>query len=246
MSILSGWIGEKLYKKTADGYRLTSRDTSSQTVYFSDGKTAQEKLGEINGISSNLNITDSDIAASIKSVNNLKNTLNASIKTNVDLLRQSFQDGCKKLADKLAAKGISVDGNNLDSILNGIDSMNTGIKFTNLHFSGHASRGSGGANGTAIGRLTIPCSDFKQVIISGYSTYNSVTSNGHRPGFSFYANINSGGTKNLGNGTFDISDCTSVYIGYSDYSFDKDSDDMNAGEVGRMNSSMSIESIEFK
>lgn len=44
MSILSGWIKERCYKKTTDGYRKVSRDVSSETVYMSSGITLDEAL----------------------------------------------------------------------------------------------------------------------------------------------------------------------------------------------------------
>ena len=50
MSILPNFKKVKNYILTSNGYKLLSRWTSSETVEFSDGKTAEEKLGAINGI----------------------------------------------------------------------------------------------------------------------------------------------------------------------------------------------------
>ena len=47
--------------------------TNAKSVDFDDGKTAQNKLGAINGITSDLNGEAEDIAASIKCVNELSN-----------------------------------------------------------------------------------------------------------------------------------------------------------------------------
>ncbi len=49
--------------------------TKASDVEFNDGKTAQTKLGAINGITSDLNGESESIAASIKAVNQLNNSL---------------------------------------------------------------------------------------------------------------------------------------------------------------------------
>lgn len=49
--------------------------TNAKSVDFDDGKTAQNKLGAINGITSDLSGEAEDIAASIKCVNQLNNSL---------------------------------------------------------------------------------------------------------------------------------------------------------------------------
>lgn len=72
MSILTGFKKVKNYILTSSGYQLLSRWTSSQTVEFDDGKTAQTKLGEINGIAKTYvdmkKATDNSIAVSAKAV----------------------------------------------------------------------------------------------------------------------------------------------------------------------------------
>ena len=72
MSILTGFKKVKNYILTSSGYQLLSRWTSSQTVEFDDGKTAQTKLGEINGIAKTYidmkKATDNSMAASAKAV----------------------------------------------------------------------------------------------------------------------------------------------------------------------------------
>lgn len=72
MSILTGFKKVKNYILTSSGYQLLSRWTSSQTVEFDDGKTAQAKLGEINGIAKTYvdmkKATDNSMAASAKAV----------------------------------------------------------------------------------------------------------------------------------------------------------------------------------
>ena len=49
--------------------------TNAKSVDFDDGKTAQNKLGAINGITSDLTGEAEDIAASIKCVNQLNSSL---------------------------------------------------------------------------------------------------------------------------------------------------------------------------
>lgn len=83
MSILPGWLKEKCYKKTDTGYKLTSRDTSSETLYFNDSKTAQTKLGTINGISSSSTATANDVAASIGYVNESVTEINSNMVENI-------------------------------------------------------------------------------------------------------------------------------------------------------------------
>lgn len=72
MSILTGFKKVKDYILTSSGYQLLSRWTSSQTVEFDDGKTAQTKLGEINGIAKTYvdmkKATDNSMAVSAKAV----------------------------------------------------------------------------------------------------------------------------------------------------------------------------------
>lgn len=44
MSILSGYIKEKKYKKLTDGYKLVSDDTQSTTVFMASGITLEVAL----------------------------------------------------------------------------------------------------------------------------------------------------------------------------------------------------------
>lgn len=79
MSILDGYEKLKRYLRTEDGYRLCSQWTSSETVHFDDGGTAQEKLGEIDGITDSLTTADSRIALSAKAGSDLQNGLSEKI-----------------------------------------------------------------------------------------------------------------------------------------------------------------------
>ena len=64
MSVLSGYDKYKRYLKTSSGYKLISQWTNSNTVEFDDGKTAQTKLGAIDGITDSLASTSSNVALS--------------------------------------------------------------------------------------------------------------------------------------------------------------------------------------
>jgi len=75
MSILSGYKKYKRYLLTDSGYQLCSQWTSSNTVHFDDGKTAQIKLGAISGITDSLTATSSNIALSAKSGKSLQDQI---------------------------------------------------------------------------------------------------------------------------------------------------------------------------
>lgn len=82
MSILSGWLKTRAYRKTTDGYKKESRDTSSETVFMNDGNTAETNLGDIKGITDSLTATSSNVALSAKGGNNLQgqiDTLNSNL-----------------------------------------------------------------------------------------------------------------------------------------------------------------------
>ena len=61
MSILSGYKKVKNYIETGSGKKLLSRWTSSNTVEFNDGKTAQTKVGAIKGITTSTSATGLDM-----------------------------------------------------------------------------------------------------------------------------------------------------------------------------------------
>ena len=75
MSILSGFLKTKKYRKTASGYKLQSEWTSSQTVQMDDGNTLQNNLGAIKGITSSLTSTSSSYALSAAAGKNLQDQL---------------------------------------------------------------------------------------------------------------------------------------------------------------------------
>lgn len=77
MSILSGFLKTKKYRKSNDGYQLQSEWTSSETVEMKNGRTLEENLGNITGITDSLTSSSSNIAASAKAVNSLKQSVDA-------------------------------------------------------------------------------------------------------------------------------------------------------------------------
>lgn len=93
MSILSGFKKVKNYRLTKDGFKLLSRWTSSQTVECDDGKTVENKIGAINGITDSLNATDSSIALSApagKEMNDKITALNSNIASKADMQKQGY------------------------------------------------------------------------------------------------------------------------------------------------------------
>ena len=83
MSILSGIKKVIPYFKNADGnYEQLSYKTSSQTVDFDDGKTAETKLGAIKGITTSTSVTETGYAADAKTVSEI----NQSLENKVELI----------------------------------------------------------------------------------------------------------------------------------------------------------------
>ena len=82
--------------------------TASTDVECADGKTVEEKIGAINGITSDSDNESENIAASIKSVNQMK---------------RSFQDGVNSIYELLNKLGFTPDSKSLDDILNSINKL---------------------------------------------------------------------------------------------------------------------------
>lgn len=75
MGILSGFKKFKRYIRVGDDYILDSEWTSSETVQMGDGNTLEKNLGDIKGITDSLDTENSNIAASAKAVNTLKQSV---------------------------------------------------------------------------------------------------------------------------------------------------------------------------
>ena len=88
MSILSGIKKVIPYFKNADGnYEQLSYKTSSQTVDFDDGETAETKLGAIKGITTSTSVTETGYAADAKTVSEINQSLKSILDityTNID------------------------------------------------------------------------------------------------------------------------------------------------------------------
>lgn len=102
MSILSGYKKVKNYIETGSGKKLLSRWTSSNTVEFNDGKTAQTKVGAIKGITTSTSATETGYAADAttvaalnQSLGNLKTDFNKlnSIKINAGSIVKEAKSG---------------------------------------------------------------------------------------------------------------------------------------------------------
>ena len=93
MAIVSGYQKMKDYIKQSSGYKLLSRWANANTVECDDGKTLQNKVGGISGISSSLTANSTTQAASTNLTNQLYQNfsqLNSELK---------FPDGTKFYPD---------------------------------------------------------------------------------------------------------------------------------------------------
>lgn len=88
MSILSGFKSFERYLLTDTGYQLVSQVTQARDVKFQDGKTAQDKLGGMDGIATTLSAvnsaTSTSMVASATAVKEAYNTLNSNLTQKVD------------------------------------------------------------------------------------------------------------------------------------------------------------------
>lgn len=75
MSILSTIFRGEKYIKQSTGYEKMSEWQLAKDVEFTDGKDGETKLGAIDGITSDINGTSDNVAASIKVVNELNSNL---------------------------------------------------------------------------------------------------------------------------------------------------------------------------
>lgn len=75
MSILSTIFRGEKYIKQSNGYEKMSEWQLAKDVEYDDGKNGQTKHGAIDGITSDINGTSDNIAASIKVVNDMNNNL---------------------------------------------------------------------------------------------------------------------------------------------------------------------------
>lgn len=94
MSVVLGFFKQKKYLKTSTGYKLRSLWTSSDTVEFTDGKTAQTKVGGIDGMSSTdsqiLSTTNNKFVAGAVAVKNLYNSLLSKINNHITSVNAKF------------------------------------------------------------------------------------------------------------------------------------------------------------
>lgn len=117
MSILSGIKKVIPYFKNADGnYEQLSYKTSSQTVDFDDGKTAETKLGAIKGITTSMSATEpgyavdaTTVAALNQSLGNFK-LISAISNSNNEYLK--FPCGNSAGCDMVIAYGLGTQGQN--------------------------------------------------------------------------------------------------------------------------------------
>ena len=87
MSIVSGYKKFKKYILTSSGFQLVSHWTKANTLEFDDGKTAQAKLGAIDGISSSRESNSDKIAASTALVSELNSDLSCRYNAATDMIQ---------------------------------------------------------------------------------------------------------------------------------------------------------------
>ncbi len=75
--IVTGRVKRRLIDKAAKLWQKISYWTKASDVEFDDGKTAEEKVGDINGITSDFTVGQDDIAASSFITKKIKTDLNA-------------------------------------------------------------------------------------------------------------------------------------------------------------------------
>lgn len=97
MSILSGYKKVKNYIETGSGKKLLSRWTSSNTVEFNDGKTAQTKVGAIKGITTSTSATETGYAADATTVAALNQSLETTNENLKNLLTPNSQNQSIKM-----------------------------------------------------------------------------------------------------------------------------------------------------
>lgn len=190
MSILTGFKKVKNYILTSSGYQLLSRWTSSQTVEFDDGKTAQTKLGEINGIAKTYvdmkKATDNSMAVSAKAVmEGLENSsaLISMTQAEYDALSDEEKTDNNMRAildanpDVVDAKNVNFDNTNTN-----LTATNTQSAITELNGKLKAKiqiaeiTGKTGTGGS-VGILTIPRSSYPNTVVIiplGYATNSSI------------------------------------------------------------------------
>ena len=83
--------------------------TNAKSVDFDDGKTAQNKLGAINGITSDLTGEAEDIAASIKCVNQLNSSLEEAKNSLVGVDKDKISSKCQISKINGELKEVNID-----------------------------------------------------------------------------------------------------------------------------------------
>ena len=92
-------------KETGSGKKLLSRWTSSNTVKFEDGKTAQTKVGAIKGITTSTSATETGYAADATTVAALNQSL-----SNINNIKTSNVDGHSNLRIIKSGKLVIITG----------------------------------------------------------------------------------------------------------------------------------------
>lgn len=95
-NIVTGRKFRKLIDETNKLWQRISIWTKASDVEFNDGKTAQNKVGSINGVTDSLTSTSSNIAASAKAVKTLNDKitqLSSNLTVNIEVIYQAGTSG---------------------------------------------------------------------------------------------------------------------------------------------------------
>ena len=153
MSIVSGYKKFKKYILTSSGFQLVSHWTNANTLQFDDGKTAQAKLGAIDGISSSKDSSSDKIAASTKLVSELN--------SNLDSCSFEFKDDGAYINYTLPGGADTVSKKLGDSIEPGTLVSQTSESFTHDWNKDHSHSG----------KTQIPCSKVT-IVCGGFNNHN--------------------------------------------------------------------------
>lgn len=139
MSILSGFSRFKRYRKTSDGYKLSSEWTSSDTVEMNDGNTAETNLGAIQGITSSLATDNSNYALSSSGGKDLQDQITElnSNKGNLGLTKLWSNSNPNSL---FSEQNVTLSSNDYDFLIVEFAKVNSepNKRFTKIVFKGYS------------------------------------------------------------------------------------------------------------
>lgn len=145
--IVTGRKFRKLMNETTKLWQRFSFWTKATDVEFNDGKTAETKLGAINGITSDLSCTDSSIAASAAALNQVN---------------RSFSDACNTIKAAITGKGVTPSSSKPADLVDAINQIR--------------SKGTLSKIATAtVSSTKHDSADYKTISLKSYENYTALT-----------------------------------------------------------------------